>query len=65
MVETADSVYVFEFKLDGSVEEALRQIDDKGYMIPYSANGKRLVKVGVNFDKELRTIGEWNVVEKR
>ncbi|MCB9018096.1 MAG: ATP-binding protein [Prevotellaceae bacterium] len=62
LVETADSVYVFEFKLDGSVEEALRQIDDKGYMIPYSANGKRLVKVGVNFDKELRTIGEWKVV---
>lgn len=59
VVETADKVYVFEFKLDGSVDETLKQINDKGYLIPYSANGKQLVKVGVSFDKELRTIGEW------
>ncbi len=34
---TRDGVYVFEFKVDGSAEEALRQIDEKGYMIPYRA----------------------------
>ena len=32
---TKDRVYVFEFKVDGSADEALRQIDDKGYLIPY------------------------------
>ena len=32
---TKDGVYVFEFKVDGSADEALRQIDDKGYLIPY------------------------------
>lgn len=32
---TKDRIYVFEFKVDGSAEEALRQIDEKGYLIPY------------------------------
>jgi hypothetical protein len=56
-------VYVFEFKLDGagSAEDALRQIEDKRYMLPYEAEGKRLVKAGVVFDTEKRTIGSWLV----
>lgn len=58
-----DAVYVFELKYDGSAEDALRQIDDKGYLIPYSAEGKRLVKVGVNYDSKRRTIGEWKIAE--
>ena len=70
-METANAVYVFEFKLDGSatVEDALRQIDDKGYLIPYSAttakdgSPKKLFKIGVTFDLEKRTIGEWKIVE--
>lgn len=49
----------FELKYDGSAEDALRQIDDKGYLIPYTASGKKLVKVGVNYDSTQRTIGEW------
>ena len=69
VVETENAVYVFEFKLDGTVEEALNQIDSKGYLIPYSVtkdkngNEKRLVKIGVNFDAEKRTLGEWKIVE--
>jgi hypothetical protein len=56
-----DTVYVFEFKLsgNGTAEEALEQIDSKGYLLPYSAEGKRLIKVGVEFDREKRTIGKW------
>ncbi len=57
-----DTVYVFELKYDGSADDALKQIDEKGYLVPYSADGKKLVKVGVNYDSELRTIGEWKVV---
>ena len=71
VVETADAVYVFEFKLDSSatVDDALKQIDDKGYLIPYSVtmakdgNPKKLFKIGVTFDQEKRSIGEWKVVE--
>lgn len=62
VVKTEDYIYVFEFKLDGSVDEALRQIDDKGYLIPYTADGRRLVKVGASFDKAERNIGQWKAV---
>ena len=54
-------VYVMELKFDGSADTALRQIDEKGYLIPYTADGKRLVKVGVNYSSEERTITEWRI----
>ena len=69
VVETENAVYVFEFKLDGTVEEALAQIDSKGYLIPYSVtkdkngNDKKLVKIGVSFDSEKRTLGKWKTGE--
>lgn len=59
VVKTADYIYVFEFKLDGSAEQALAQIDDRGYLIPYTVDGRKLVKIGVNFDPKERNIGEW------
>ncbi|MFP5088103.1 PD-(D/E)XK nuclease domain-containing protein, partial [Bacteroides eggerthii] len=49
-------IFVFEFKLNGTAEEALKQIDEKGYLIPYTLDGRKLVKVGVNFSKEKRNI---------
>ncbi len=58
-----DAIYVIELKYDKSAEEALQQIDDKGYLVPYSTDGKRLVKVGVNYDSQKRTIGDWKIVE--
>ena len=63
VVRLADAVYVFEFKYDGTPDEALAQIDSKQYAIPYQADGRRIVKVGVNFDSATRTIGEWKIVE--
>jgi hypothetical protein len=65
VVKTGERVYVFEFKLagQGTVEEALRQIDDKGYLIPWTAAGKKLVKVGAVFDPATRTLGEWRQAE--
>lgn len=54
-------VYVMELKFDGSADAALRQIDEKGYLIPYTADGKRLIKVGVNYSSEERTITEWRI----
>lgn len=59
---TQDSIYVFEFKVDSTAEAALKQIDDKGYMIPYRfEDGKRLVKIGVNISTVTRTIDGWVV----
>jgi hypothetical protein len=39
-----------------AVREALEQIDDKGYLIPYSVSGKKLVKVGAVFDAQSRLL---------
>ncbi len=63
VIHMPDAVYVFELKYDGSAEDAIKQIDDKGYLIPYSADGKRLFKIGVNYDSEQRTIGDWIIKE--
>ena len=70
LVETSGAVYLFEFKKDGSADEALAQIDEKGYLIPYTVvkasdgSPKKLFKIGVNFDSKTRTIGEWKWVEE-
>jgi hypothetical protein len=59
LVETKSHVYCFEFKLNGTAEEALAQIDSKEYLLPWEGSGKTLHKVGVSFNWEKRTIGDW------
>ena len=63
IVKTPRYIYVFEFKLRGTAEEAIRQIDDRGYLIPYTADEREVVKVGVAFDAATRNLGEW-LIEK-
>ena len=66
VVITASTVYVFEFKIDenASAEDAIKQINDKGYLIPFSASGKRLVKVGAEFSIKERTLSRWIIEEE-
>jgi hypothetical protein len=64
LVETKRNVYCFEFKLDRSADEALAQIDSKEYLLPWSGSGKKLFKVGVNFDHQARNISEWKWTEE-
>ena len=59
VVKTPKFIYVFEFKLNGTAEEALQQIDDKGYLIPYQADGRELIKIGVEFSATERNISRW------
>ncbi len=61
IVETDDYIYIFEFKVDGSVQEALNQIEQKGYAIPFSADKRKLFKIAVNFSTEERNIDAWKV----
>ena len=63
VVSTRDALWVMEFKYNKDARTALRQIDDKGYLVPYSADGRILYKVGVNFSEKERTIDEW-VIER-
>ncbi len=63
VVKLQDAIYVFEFKYDGTPEEALAQIDSKQYAIPFQADGRKIFKIGVNFDSATRTIGGWTIKE--
>ena len=62
-METPDYVYIFEFKLDGSADDALAQIEEKGYARPYAADSRRLYKIGAVFSSQTGTISEWKVKE--
>ena len=61
ILEADDYVYVFEFKRDVSAAEALNQIEEQGYAAPYSADKRKLFKIGVNFSSTERNITEWEV----
>ncbi len=56
---TKDYLYVMELKVGVSAQEALRQIDEKGYMLPFKQDNRKLVKIGVAFDLDTRTLTEW------
>ncbi|MBQ5457593.1 MAG: PD-(D/E)XK nuclease domain-containing protein, partial [Bacteroidales bacterium] len=56
-----DTAYVFELKINGTAREALDQINSNGYMVPYEAGNRKVVKVGVVFSKEEKNITEWIV----
>lgn len=59
IIETKTNVYIFEFKLDGTADEALQQIEDKGYARPYEADSRQVRKIGVSFSSKTGTIEEW------
>lgn len=61
VVRTDRYIYVMEFKLDGSAEEALQQIHDRQYALPFAADSRKLYKIGVNFSQEMRGIEKWVV----
>ncbi|MBP5644508.1 MAG: ATP-binding protein [Bacteroidales bacterium] len=63
VVQMPDTVYVFELKVSGTAREALDQINGKGYALPYGTDSRRVVKVGVQFDRDTMTVGEY-IVEK-
>ena len=62
IVETPEYIYIFEFKLDGTADEALQQIEDKGYARPYEADKRKLFKIGTVFSSETGTVSEFKVV---
>jgi Holliday junction resolvase-like predicted endonuclease len=59
VIKTPKYIYVVEIKIDSSAEVALKQIDDKGYATPYLADGRQLIKIGVNFSTATRTVSNW------
>ncbi|MBQ5642710.1 MAG: ATP-binding protein [Bacteroidaceae bacterium] len=61
VLQTPDYIYVMEFKLNGTAEEALQQINDKGYALPFASDARTLYKIGINFSAETRNLDRWVV----
>ncbi len=61
IVETEEYIYIFEFKRDGTAENALFQIEEAGYTKPYESDSRTLIKIGAVFSSEERTITQWLV----
>ena len=61
VMKTAKVVYVFELKLNMSAQVAMKQIALKDYSSKFALSGLPIVKIGINFDPERRTIGDWKV----
>ena len=63
VVHTVDAIYIFEFKIEKSStpEEALAQIEERGYANRYLDAKKKIVCIGVTFDPETRNIGAWKM----
>ena len=60
-VETKKYVYLFEFKRDSTADEALKQIEDREYALPFAADSRTVFKIGVSFDSECRKLSDWKV----
>ena len=63
IVKTSDYIYIFEFKLDKTADEAMQQIEDKQYAKPFEHDGRHIYKIGVNFSTKTRRIDGWKIAE--
>lgn len=59
LLQTDKFIYVMEFKFEGTAEEALRQINEKNYALPFASDPRKLFKIGINFSNEMRNIEGW------
>lgn len=59
VVKTTDYIYVMEFKLEGTAEEAIAQIEEKHYARPFETDSRKLFKIGINFSNKTRNIERW------
>ena len=64
VLQTDRFIYLMEFKLNGTADDALRQINEKGYALPFAADPRQLFKIGVNFSAKTRNIEEWKIESK-
>ena len=61
VLKTDKFIYIMEFKLEGTAEEALQQINEKHYALPFEMDERKLFKIGVNFSAKTRNIEKWVV----
>jgi hypothetical protein len=59
VIETRQYIYVIELKINSTPQVALRQLEEMHYALPFAMDGRELIKLGVNFSTESRTIDAW------
>lgn len=64
VIKTPKHIFVIELKVDDTIENALSQIDNKGYAIPYESDGREVIKCGVSISSERRNIDHWRSTDK-
>ena len=64
VIQTIDYVYILEFKLDKSADEALQQIENRQYAKPFEHDSRRIYKIGVNFSTTTRRVEGWKIEEE-
>ena len=65
VMNTGKTLCLFELKLNGSAEAAMRQIDLKDYASRFALSGLPVVKIGISFDAERKTLGKWKIECKK
>ena len=61
VMQTPDYVYIMELKIDRTADEALQQIEEKGYASPFATDSRQLFKIGINFDTATKQINDWKM----
>ena len=61
LIQTPQYVYILELKLDQNADVALRQIEEKGYALPFASDPRKLFKIGINFSTEKKLIDDWKI----
>lgn len=61
LIETSEYIYIIELKYDGTPEEALRQIENKGYARKFTTDPRRVFRIGVSFSSKHRRIESWKI----
>ena len=61
VMKTKDELYLIELKMNRTAAEAMRQIDLKDYASRFALCDYPVIKVGINFDSEKRTLSDWQI----
>ena len=64
VIKTPGCIYVMEFKIESTAEEAMSQIDSNDYMLPFKVDGRTLIKIGANFSNKDRNLDSWLIIEE-
>ena len=64
LIGTNDYIYIIELKFNGTAEQAIEQIENKDYVLPFATDGRQIFKIGANVDKNTRNITDWIINQR-